>query len=215
MPPPAAAMSMRQLFNSCQDQSLAEKKLAKCFWQSAATGGAWDELEEILAHILHLEKVRRGAPAASCRPAISNADISSRAAPRARAAPQKTTESERMVRLWGAIARAFPEEPSEEQEELLGEVLRTLGELASDESKAVRFRACQLLAQVINQLPEDLCPMADDDMDALQDQLVERLEDKVAAARAMAAQALKRLTQPNEVRGRAGALWHGAAQPQL
>jgi hypothetical protein len=58
MPPGAAAtMSMRQLFNSCQDQSVAEKKLAKCFWQNAASGEAWDDVEEILAHTLHLEKV--------------------------------------------------------------------------------------------------------------------------------------------------------------
>jgi condensin complex subunit 3 len=108
------------------------------------------------------------------------------------------------VRLWGAIARGFPEEAGDEQEELLASVLQALGERASDESKAVRFRACQLLSQVINQLPEDLCPMADDDMEALQEQLVERLEDKVAAARAMAAHALKRLTQPNEVRSSSG-----------
>lgn len=107
------------------------------------------------------------------------------------------------MRLWASIARACPEQLEEEQEELLAAVLRALGELCSDESKTVRFRACQLLSQILNNLPVDMSPLPDDDMDTLQDQLLERLDDKVAAARAMAAQALKRLPQPEVRRRRA------------
>lgn len=51
-------LTMHQIFNRCQDQSVTEKKLAKSFWQNAARQGAWQDVEEVLAHTLNLEKVR-------------------------------------------------------------------------------------------------------------------------------------------------------------
>lgn len=112
---------------------------------------------------------------------------------------QKTTESERIIRLWGAIARACPHQLGQHQLKLFEDILRTLGEYSSDDSKTVRYRACQLLHQVINNLQTDELPMSDDAMDTLQDQLVQRLDDKIAAVRAVAAQALKRFPQADEV----------------
>jgi hypothetical protein len=53
-----ASLTLRQIFNDCQDQSSTENKLAKCFWQNAQEQGAWDDVDVILAHTVHLEKVR-------------------------------------------------------------------------------------------------------------------------------------------------------------
>jgi hypothetical protein len=53
-----ASLNIRQIFNDCQDQSSTDKKLVKCFWQKAHEEGAWEDVDDVLAHTVHLEKVR-------------------------------------------------------------------------------------------------------------------------------------------------------------
>jgi hypothetical protein len=74
--------------------------------------------------------------------------------------------------------------------------LQFLVSIHNAKDKAVRFRACQLIAGVMSQLREDM-ELDDALWQALQDALLFRCRDKIAVVRAMAATAMVRL-QNNE-----------------
>lgn len=123
-------------------------------------------------------------------------------------ASQKDAPVERCCRFMGTLARVLPagDEPCAA---LLEALCAQLGLRLSAIDKVVRFRSCQLLANILQQLPPS-ASLSEGLLELLAEGLTGRLQDKVAAVRSQAARALGRLCTPDEVRRCCGGKGKGA-----
>jgi condensin complex subunit 3 len=98
-----------------------------------------------------------------------------------------------------ALFATHPNGRSEEECPTVAERIMTrLVGLAHAEDKAVRYRVCQLLASIFNNLPPD-AEVTEELADNMMAAMLERMKDKVPQVRAQAARALARLVDPGEV----------------
>lgn len=110
---------------------------------------------------------------------------------------QKSPNVDRCIKFVGVFVRKAP--PNSEVASAVAEELLThLSGHLSAADKVVRFHACQVLQQVLSQLPEHLL-LDEGVLDALTNALLERLQDKLPGIRAEAVRALCHLLTDAEV----------------
>ena len=101
---------------------------------------------------------------------------------------------DRLLRFFTAFAS---EVASQGQLDYLEPLIAQLAELSYAKDPTARWRACQLLQAIIGGLPGD-ADLADEVADALQEAMLDRLEDGKPGVRAAAVKALARLPDPGE-----------------
>ena len=97
------------------------------------------------------------------------------------------------------IAFTSHREPGHEEEadEFCESLIRFLLNVTAAKDRAVRFRACQMVAGILNALGPD-AEISDDLYDQMEETMLERLRDNTPAVRAQAARALSRLQDGGE-----------------
>ena len=97
------------------------------------------------------------------------------------------------------IAFTSHREPGHEEEadEFCESLIRFLLNVTAAKDRAVRFRACQMVAGILNALGQD-AEISDDLYDQMEETMLERLRDNTPAVRAQAARALSRLQDGGE-----------------
>jgi hypothetical protein len=102
---------------------------------------------------------------------------------------------DRILRFMATFASQVSDQ---EQLDFMEAVLQELVELSFAADHAARWRACQLIHCVMGSLPGEAA-LADDVADAVQDAMLERLDDAKPNVRAAAVRALARLPMPDDV----------------
>ncbi|KAG0609362.1 hypothetical protein M758_8G178700 [Ceratodon purpureus] len=105
---------------------------------------------------------------------------------------EKEPSVERVVRYVSAFAAYRDEEHAEECNSFVEEFLKHLLVLVDAANKTVRSRACQLIAEVMTRLADDV-ELSDEMWEELIGSMQTRMQDKVPAVRVNAARALVRL----------------------
>jgi condensin complex subunit 3 len=97
------------------------------------------------------------------------------------------------------IAFTAHREPGHEEEadEFCESLIRFLLNVTAAKDRAIRFRACQMVAGILNALGPD-AEISDDLYDQMEETMLERLRDNTPAVRAQAARALSRLQDGGE-----------------
>jgi condensin complex subunit 3 len=103
---------------------------------------------------------------------------------------------ERMLGLVASLA-SFSNDKYQADSELGVELLQRLMPLTSARDKAVRFRACQLTARLLNSLGED-AEVSEELYEEILKSMLERLNDKVPVVRMNAIAAVARLQDPTD-----------------
>lgn len=101
---------------------------------------------------------------------------------------QKSPRVQHIIKFYGSFASKAPEH-SEIASAVMEGLLEHLARHTTAADKDVRFHACQLLHQLLTQLPASV--LSDDAvLDTLTEALTERLSDKLPAIRAEAVRGL-------------------------
>ncbi|CAL6423697.1 unnamed protein product [Bathycoccus prasinos] len=110
---------------------------------------------------------------------------------------KRDLHTERVIRF--IIAFTSHREPGHEEEadEFCESLIRFLLNVTAAKDRAVRFRACQMVAGILNALGPD-AEISDDLYDQMEETMLERLRDNTPAVRAQAARALSRLQDGGE-----------------
>eukprot|EP00951_Prasinocladus_malaysianus_P045395 scaffold603667_cov52-Prasinocladus_malaysianus.AAC.1 len=107
--------------------------------------------------------------------------------------------ADRVVRFLIIFATQQPPGRQEECTALVEGIMTFLLGLVNALDKTIRFRVCQLLAGIFNDLPAD-AEVSGELADNLQEAMLERMKDKMPQIRAQAVRALCRLADPGDVR---------------
>ena len=105
--------------------------------------------------------------------------------------------AERVVRLCGALAARREAGEEEDADDFAETFLAFLVSVAAAKDKAVRFRAAQLISQVMNSLDEE-AELSDELYDDVREAMLGRLRDRHPPVRAQAVRALARLQEPGD-----------------
>ncbi|CAL6413979.1 unnamed protein product [Bathycoccus prasinos] len=110
---------------------------------------------------------------------------------------KRDLHTERVIRF--IISFTAHREPGHEDEadEFCESLIRFLLNVTAAKDRAVRFRACQMVAGILNALGPD-AEISDDLYDQMEETMLERLRDNTPAVRAQAARALSRLQDGGE-----------------
>ncbi|WOL13772.1 condensin complex subunit 3 isoform X1 [Canna indica] len=111
--------------------------------------------------------------------------------------PRRTVSSERAVRFISAFAARRDEKDAAASDAFLEEFLRFLLVAAAAAHRAARFRACQIISEIIMRLPDD-AEVSDELWDEVIESMKERVGDKVPAIRGFAIRALSRFANDGE-----------------
>ena len=106
---------------------------------------------------------------------------------------------DRVIRFVIAFCTQHPPGREEDCMSVVEQLMSELLGLCTAVDRAVRFRVCQLLAGIFNNLPET-AEITEDLADALEAAMLERTKDKVPVIRSSAIRALSRLADPGDVR---------------
>ena len=110
---------------------------------------------------------------------------------------QRDVHTERVIRF--VIAFTAHREPGHEEEAdaFCESLILFLLNVTTAKDRAIRFRACQLVAGILNALGPD-AEISDDLYDQMEETMLERLRDNTPVVRAQAARALSRLQDGGE-----------------
>ncbi|XP_064939110.1 uncharacterized protein LOC135583761 isoform X3 [Musa acuminata AAA Group] len=111
--------------------------------------------------------------------------------------PRRTVSSERAVRFVSAFAARRDEKDAVVCDAFLEEFLRFLLVAAAAAHRPARFRACQIISEIIMRLPDD-AEVSDELWDEVLDSMKQRVRDKVPAVRAFAVRALSRFVNDGD-----------------
>nr|XP_009417689.1 PREDICTED: condensin complex subunit 3 isoform X1 [Musa acuminata subsp. malaccensis] len=111
--------------------------------------------------------------------------------------PRRTVSSERAVRFVSAFAARRDEKDAVVCDAFLEEFLRFLLVAAAAAHRPARFRACQIISEIIMRLPDD-AEVSDELWDEVLDSMKLRVRDKVPAVRAFAVRALSRFVNDGD-----------------
>ncbi|XP_021670919.2 uncharacterized protein LOC110657836 isoform X2 [Hevea brasiliensis] len=110
---------------------------------------------------------------------------------------RRTTSTERVVRFVSVFTSARDSNNSSARDEFLGEFLKFLLVAAMSANKTARFRACQIISDIIMRLPDD-AEVSDDLWDEIIESMKVRMGDKVPVIRTFAVRALSRFANDTE-----------------
>lgn len=108
---------------------------------------------------------------------------------------QKSVYVDRLLKFLGVIVS---QAKVQSQANLVALLVVELAEFSEAEDHIARWRACQALQQIMDNICEDI-DLGDEVLEKLQAAMLCRLDDIKPAVRAAAARALKRLPVPDEV----------------
>ncbi|CAL9136566.1 unnamed protein product [Musa textilis] len=155
-----------------------------------------------LSHAVHPRKLKelsalRSASAADAHPGLCFFAAFSRAVTPLFDFPRRTVSSERAVRFVSAFAARRDEKDAVVCDAFLEEFLRFLLVAAAAAHRPARFRACQIISEIIMRLPDD-AEVSDELWDEVIDSMKQRVGDKVPAVRAFAVRALSRFVNDGD-----------------
>ncbi|XP_020271254.1 condensin complex subunit 3-like [Asparagus officinalis] len=110
---------------------------------------------------------------------------------------RRTVSSERVVRFVSAFAARRDEKDARVSDEFLEEFIGFLLMAARAGQRSARFRACQIVSEIIMRLPDD-AEVSNEVWDEVIDNMKQRVEDKVPAIRGFAVRALSRFANDVE-----------------
>ncbi|BBN11729.1 condensin complex subunit 3 [Marchantia polymorpha subsp. ruderalis] len=105
---------------------------------------------------------------------------------------------ERMLKFAASFTAYWDEAHEDDCEHFVEEYLGLLLKWADASHKSVRFRACQMISEVILKLPEDI-PVVDELWDNIISSMQRRMQDKLTSVRVYAARALSRLVITDDI----------------
>ncbi|KAL3677038.1 hypothetical protein R1sor_026986 [Riccia sorocarpa] len=105
---------------------------------------------------------------------------------------------ERMIKFAASFTAYWDEVHQDDCEIFVENFLGVLLKWVDASHKAVRFRACQLISEVIIELPEDV-PVADDLWERIISSMQRRMQDRMTSVRVFAARALSRLVTTDDI----------------
>ncbi|KAL2651267.1 hypothetical protein R1flu_019395 [Riccia fluitans] len=105
---------------------------------------------------------------------------------------------ERMLKFAASFTAYWDEAFQDDCEIFVENFLGVLLKWVDASHKVVRFRACQVISEVIIELPEDV-PVADDLWDRIISSMLRRMQDKMTSVRVFAARALSRLVTADDI----------------
>ncbi|XP_042473762.1 condensin complex subunit 3-like isoform X1 [Zingiber officinale] len=111
--------------------------------------------------------------------------------------PRRTVSSERSIRFVSSFAAHRDGRDTATSDAFLEEFLRFLLLAAASAHRAARFRACQIISEIIMRLPDD-AEVSDELWDEVLDSMKQRVGDKVPAIRGFAIRALSRFANGGE-----------------
>ncbi|RWW53672.1 hypothetical protein BHE74_00039816 [Ensete ventricosum] len=155
-----------------------------------------------LSHAVHPRKLKelcalRSTSAADAHPGVCFFAAFSRAVTPLFDFPRRTVSSERAVRFVSAFAARRDEKDAAVCDAFLEEFLRFLLVAAAAAHRPARFRACQIISEIIMRLPDD-AEVSDELWDEVIDSMKQRVGDKVPAVRAFAVRALSRFVNDGD-----------------
>ncbi|THU47350.1 hypothetical protein C4D60_Mb09t14560 [Musa balbisiana] len=155
-----------------------------------------------LSHAVHPRKLKelsalRSASAADAHPGLCFFAAFTRAVTPLFDFPRRTVSSERAVRFVSAFAARRDEKDAVVCDAFLEEFLRFLLVAAAAAHRPARFRACQIISEIIMRLPDD-AEVSDELWDEVIDSMKQRVGDKVPAVRAFAVRALSRFVNDGD-----------------
>ncbi|KAK9849796.1 hypothetical protein WJX84_000078 [Apatococcus fuscideae] len=159
--------TVADLLNDCQKSPAAHSRSAKLLWELALQEPERC-LEEVCSCLKHVLLIE-----------------------------EYQAQAERIIRFMGVFASQRTEGHEEDCDSFLDELLLQLLAAASVKDKAVRFRTCQILGSIMDNLHAD-ADLSQEVAEKMEEAMLERLQDKVPGIRLQAARVLQRLAQPDE-----------------
>ncbi|XP_068662680.1 uncharacterized protein [Aristolochia californica] len=105
--------------------------------------------------------------------------------------PRRTASAERIIRFIAIFSTRRNEKNPSSSDNFLEDFLRFLLHAANAASRNARFRACQIISEIIMRLPDD-AEVSDEIWDEVIDTMKQKVEDKVPSVRTFAVRSLAR-----------------------